>query len=69
MLANVGMQTLNETSLSFSLFQFLHQPQQQQQRMQWSTKEMQRQLQQLCVSSQQGADEALSNIHTAEEKI
>ena len=50
----------------------------QQQRMQWSTKEMQRQphlvlvnpsSHQLCVSSQQVADEALSNIHTAEEKI
>ena len=32
------------------------------------TKEMQRQPHQLCVSSQQVADEALSNIHTAEEK-
>ena len=67
MLANVSMQTLNETNISFSLFHFLHQ--QQQQRMQRSTKEMQRQPQQLCVSSQQVADEALSNIHTAEEKI
>ena len=53
----------------YSNFSTSHQPQQQQQRMQWSTKEIQRQPQQLCVSSQQVADEALSNILTAEEKI
>ena len=47
-----------------SNFSTSHQPKQQQR----STKEMQRQPQQLCVSSQQVADEASSIILTAEEK-